>query len=182
MKTFKTFFAVAVCSLLIAACAKKDNDFANKYKNAMGATVKNADIKTNADAAGILFDLIKLNTSDETKAGYPLSYQNPYYFKGTLMLNNSAMDFKVTLTGANQVVSYSSNFSSNPMTLAALCQTDACNPLYIMATIYRGNAVYAQVGYKFYRLEATADKDVYQLFDSRTALSSMDAMINFLNQ
>lgn len=178
MKAFKQTFAIALCALAIGACAKKDGNFASK--NSMGAKAVRNQAVQDAVAAGVKLDFFGINTVST----------NPMQFRVDLMVNDlhtvvTTYQQGTTPAGGSKLIG-----GYNVM-VEGVCVNMECNPYYISATATAPNGQkYGQVGYKFYRLNSTADSDVYMLFDSAhilpfgNAMSAGDpnTMVGFLNQ
>lgn len=178
MNAYKIILVAFVSVAAFAGCAKKDNSFASKYaKNAMGATAANPDIVGQAfESAGFTMDIVYIHT---VTRGLPSANS---VFASTILLDESSQQVQTAITpgNINGFATGQTTISGKKVTVAAKCANTDCNPYYIVATAYLNDVAKLQVGYKFYSLESTADRDKYQALGPGQ-ISTPENMINALN-
>lgn len=145
MKSLKPFAAVLIAALALSACAKKDSDFAAKYKtNKMGAEAANVEETAAADAlalaAGVDIDIVAITRATSSTEKVVTS---------TVVINN----YQVSLTtrhAAQEIRTGQMTSGNVTITASAVCALASCNPYYVSIQIYKDNKLLMQQGVRKY--------------------------------
>jgi hypothetical protein len=193
MKLSKSIFTVAVIALALSACAKKDSEFAARYAvNAAGASGVDAGSSGEADKEAIAAGVSQFDVLNVTNNGS----SNGQVITALLIVNGKQ---KTVSTTHNTLQLHTGSDQADGgfrIVYNVVCGSQACNPVYIAAEIYRGNESVAikQVGYrKYFNMDAKLDR--YQFFKGKDAkkliagntfdykdMNDTSVMVGYLNQ
>lgn len=167
MKISKSFTAVLLMALALAACAKKDSDFAAKYaKNKSGAEATNVEETAAADEValgeGLDIDIVQISKAmnGSEKVITSLVTINNYQFP--LTTRHSGVELR---TG-------SMNASANVRVDAqAVCANANCTTYYIVLNAYKDNKLVIQEGIrKYFDIPQGTSLDRYAKLKAERAL------------
>ncbi|KYG63935.1 hypothetical protein AZI86_14075 [Bdellovibrio bacteriovorus] len=166
MKSFKPFTAVLIAALALSACAKKDSDFAAKYKtNKMGAEATNVEETAAADQValgeGIDIDIVKIDRAlnGSEKVMTSVVAINNYQF--SLTTRHAALELRTgTMNVGNNV----------RIDAAAVCANANCTAYYVLVNAYKDNKLVIQEGVRKYFEVSTTSLDRYAKLKAERAL------------
>lgn len=195
MKLSKVFFAIPLAALMMSACAKKDDNYAEKFGvNAMNARGVDTDKIADADAAEKEAGLAEFDVIEMTKVSAGTQQQ----VRAILIVNNKQIPVTTTHGSQLQVSRGSVIVDGFTLVYNAVCGNLSCNPIYVTVESYRqGQTVpVSQLGLrKYFDIKDTDKLDRYQKFTkdqarliirgSVFAASDMNdtaVMVGYLNQ
>jgi hypothetical protein len=154
-------------ALVFSACAKKDSEYASKYKSRSGAQVADGEASDQAaeDAAvqNVLLDIVQV---ERQASGSTM------VITSLILLNNQQVPVTTrhTVTSdatAQQKITGTTQIAGVNVVYNAVCTNARCEPVYISAEAYKGAAnsqPTLEIGMRKYFEAANTKFDVYQYF------------------
>lgn len=189
MKNLKTvFIPLMAIAMLFSGCAKSNSDFAERYKNRMGANPVDAG-KTeaagrNADANGLHADVVDIQRH-WTDANQP----GPRFVSAVILVNSQQTTVTATHFGTEISQGYV-DVNGYKVVFHSMCGNDQCDAYYIALEVYRDQKMIIQEGIrKYFNPTNTDQTDIYQWFQPGESLPLLGAdmldlkgMVGYLNQ
>lgn len=190
MKKLNLLIILVMASLTLAACAKRDSEFAARYKtNKAGAEVvdghKAQEAAEQAATQGLEADIVAVQ-----KYFTDMNSYGPYIVTARILINNYEMPITMSHTmtnGQHNVVRGSSTIAGHTVVFNAVCGNAECSPYYAAMEVYQNNQMVMQVGLMKHFNAAQVGLDRYQFFKPTEALplvgnpmSGAPGMVDFL--